>query len=102
MLVVSVIRWDQKMKFDLKPGNLFDWVIEYNNKRVRLDEELWSSLMNRWIPIGGPEPMLCIGITDEGIVWLSVKGLFSASIKDGGEGWLMSSRWRVVPLVFVK
>ena len=61
------------MKLDLKPGDLFDWVYLQNNEWVQLDERLYSSTVKCWIPIGGPEPMLCVGITDEVIVWLSAK-----------------------------
>ena len=70
------------MKLDLKPGDLFDWVYKSANEPVLPNEELWSSLMDQWVPIDGPEPMLCIGIMDEVFVWLSVKGLFLAHPDD--------------------
>ena len=66
----------------LTPGDLFDWVYKSANDPVLPNEELWSSLMKQYVRIGGPEPMLCIGITDEVIVWLSAKGLFHAHVDD--------------------
>ena len=77
-----MIRWDQKMKFDIRPGDLFDWVYLQNNEPVYYNEKLFSTAMKCWVPIGGPEPMLCIGITDEMIVWVSAKGLFHARVDD--------------------
>ena len=70
------------MKLDLNPGDLFDWVYKINNQPVHPNERIRSSLMNQWVPIGGPEPMLCIGIMDEMIAWLSAKGLFHARVDD--------------------
>ena len=68
------------MKFDIRPGDLFDWVYKNTNEPVQPNERTWSSPMDQWIPIGGPEPMLCIGITDEVIVLLSAKGLFQIRV----------------------
>ena len=70
------------MKLDLKPGDQFDWVYLQNNVPVYRNEELWSSTMKCYVQIGGPEPSLCIGITDEMIVWMSAKGLFHARVDD--------------------
>ena len=70
------------MKFDIRPGDLFDWVYKNTNEPVLPNEKLFSTAMDCWVPIGGPEPMLCIGITDEMIVWVSAKGLFHARVDD--------------------
>ena len=81
----------------MNPGDLFDWAYKYNNERVRENEQLWSSTMNQWVPIGGPEPMLCIGITDEMIVWLSASGLFHARVDDTSSRRFMANPQEVVP-----
>ena len=85
------------MKLDLKPGDLFDWVYKSANEPVLPNEELWSSLMDQWVPIDGPEPMLCIGITDEVIVWLSAKGLFHARVDDTNPLLIVMMEVPVVP-----
>jgi hypothetical protein len=66
---------------DVLPGDMFEWVYVYNSSPVVPKEQLWSTPLQRWVPIGGRNNLL-IAITDEIIMWLSDKGLFSARADD--------------------
>jgi hypothetical protein len=65
----------------MKPGDLIEWVYQYNSHIVYNSEQIWSTPMNRWIPIG-VHPMMLISITDEFYTWLTPKGLFSVRVND--------------------
>lgn len=58
----------------IKPGDLFRWVYKYDNSPTRLNEELYSHTMEKWVPCAGM--CLCIGINENIIHWVSDKGLF--------------------------
>jgi hypothetical protein len=60
-----------------EPGDLIEWVYGRNSQPVDENEELWSTPMKRYIPIG-VHPAVLISITDESYIWLSPKGLFHA------------------------
>lgn len=64
----------------MKPGDMIEWVYKHNSTVVDKDEELWSTLMYKWIPIG--TPAILISVTEHECFWLSEKGLFSASSDD--------------------
>jgi hypothetical protein len=65
----------------MKPGDLIEWAYNRNFLPVRKNEELWSTPMKRWIPIG-VHPMMLISITDEFCYWLTPDGLFHARRDD--------------------
>lgn len=65
----------------MKPGDMIKWVYYCdNNVNVDGDEMLWSTPMNRWVPIS--VPALLISITKDEYVWLSEGGIFSAIMDD--------------------
>ena len=66
----------------MKPGDLIEWTYKSNGQPVIVGEELWSTPLKRWVPIGGEQVHLLISITDETIVWLNDKGLFHARVDD--------------------
>lgn len=58
---------------------MIEWV--YRDAFVVVpDEELWSSVEHRCVPIGGPA--LLIAVHDGVLTWLSEKGLFRARVDD--------------------
>lgn len=61
---------------NIVPGDMIEWVYEYNNAVVDKNENLWSSTMNQFIPIGAPS--LLISVTEDKFSFLSEKGLFHA------------------------
>jgi hypothetical protein len=65
----------------MKPGDLIEWVYKSDPQPVDEDVELWSTPMQRWIPIG-IHPAVLISITDEFYTWLTLEGLFHARVDD--------------------
>ena len=66
----------------MKPGDMIEWVYKNSNQRVYHNEQLWSSTMRCYVPIG--ELSLLVSITDEIYVWLNPNtiGLFHARVDD--------------------
>jgi hypothetical protein len=65
----------------MKPGDLIEWVYQYNSQPVLENEVYWSTPMQCWIPVG-IHPTILISITDEFYVWLNPNGLFHARADD--------------------
>jgi len=66
----------------IKPGDMIEWVYEHDGWRVADNEELWSRIEERWVPIGRELVHLCINYDDKTISWLNEKGLFRARVDD--------------------
>ena len=81
----------------MKPGDLIEWVYKSNREVVVSGEELWSTPLERWVPIGSEQVHLLISITDETIVWLNSKGLFHARVDDTEEAFGEVADVGVVP-----
>ena len=81
----------------LKPGDMIEWTYKSNSKVVVTEEEIWSTPLERWVPIGGDMVHLLISITGDTIVWLNSKGLFHARVDDTLARLLGEARRRVVP-----
>ena len=65
----------------MKPGDLIEWVYKSDSQPVDEDAELWSTPMQRWIPIG-VRPAILVSITNEFYMWLTLEGLFHARVDD--------------------
>jgi hypothetical protein len=59
---------------NIKPGDLFEWVYKYGAERIRKDENLYSTVMKKYVPCTGR--CLCVGAKGEIIYWISASGLF--------------------------
>ena len=57
----------------MKPGDLIEWVYKSDSQPVDEDAELWSTPMQRWVPIG-VRPAILVSITDEFYSWLTPGG----------------------------
>jgi hypothetical protein len=70
----------------MKPGDFIEWVYKSNNVVVPHDEMLWSTLMQKWVPITGLIEL--VALTDDAIVWLCDNRLFRARSVDtlAGQG----------------
>jgi len=82
-------------RFDIKSGDLIEWVDILNNELVVGDKFLWSSTEKRYAPICSKYVHMCISVDDETYSWLNEKGLFHAHVDDtrhcpGGAGPLSS------------
>jgi hypothetical protein len=82
----------------MKPGDLIEWVHEYDSQHVHKDAKLWSTPMQRWVPIG-VHPMMLISITDEFYFWLTLEGLLLARVDDASSRLTVGTRYWVVPRI---
>jgi len=82
-------------KFDFKPGDLIEWVYEYNNKLVNEYETLWSTITNKHVPIGRELIHMCISCDNKTYSWLNERGLFSAYVMDE-RMWVSDPFWKIV------
>lgn len=73
-------------KTDVKmvPGGIIEWAYKSSNKVVNEDEELWSTLMKQWVPIGSKLIHILVSIDGKKITWLNEKGCFHARVNDTG------------------
>ena len=79
------------------PGDLIEWTYKRNGRRVINREQLWSTLMKRWVPIGSSLVHTLVSIDGEQITWMNEEGLFRARVDDTcGEGQYGEFR-RVIP-----
>ena len=66
----------------MKPGDLIEWTFCDNGKVVGKSGGLWSTIENRWVPIGGTMCHLLVSIDEKTYSWLNDKGLFHAHVDD--------------------
>lgn len=64
----------------MRPGDFIEWTYKNTDNLVTQDDALWSTLENRWVPIGLQS--LLIWITDAEYGWLTPDGLFHARRDD--------------------
>ena len=64
------------------PGNIIEWTYKRNGRRVINREQLWSTLMKRWVPIGSSLVHTLVSIDGERISWLNEEGCFYAHVDD--------------------
>jgi len=73
-------------KFDFKSGDLIEWVYVYNEEHVGSpvvkNEEIYSTIKRKWVPVGSRLIHMCISYDDDTLSWLNEKGLFYASAND--------------------
>lgn len=60
------------------PGDLIEWVYRSSGNVVLDDEALWSSVTNKWVPIGSSYIHTLIAIDDRQICWVNSMGVFHA------------------------
>ena len=66
----------------LAPGDMIEWTYKWNGELILSGWMLWSTPLQRWVPIGSEQVHLLISITQDTIVWLNDKGLFHACVGD--------------------
>lgn len=64
----------------MQPGDMIEWVYDFNNELVGQGVKLWSSLTQQYVPIDGQA--LCVSITKDVYFWFSSKGFYSARRTD--------------------
>jgi hypothetical protein len=88
-----------RLKDNVKPGDLIEWAYRRDGKPVSEDEELWSSVEQRWVPIGPDLTHLCVSRDGKTITWLNEKGLFRVHKDDITTYKSFPTRVEVVPCV---
>jgi hypothetical protein len=79
----------------MKPGDLIEWSYKHNKKLVYSDEEIWSTIMKCWVPIGIVSTLLhCDKKTYS---WFNSKGCFRVRVDDVSMCWSTTRRWQVFP-----
>jgi hypothetical protein len=68
---------------NIKPGDLIEWAYLRTRSLVCKNETLWSSVDEKWVPIGSELTHLCVSCDGKIITWLNEKGLFRAREDDG-------------------
>ena len=68
----------------MRPGDLIEWTYTHNNQLVVKREMLWSTPMNRWVPIGSGLVHTIVSIDKKRIAWLNEEGCFHACVNDTG------------------
>ena len=81
----------------MKSGDMIEWTYKHSGELVREDETLWSSMMERFVPIGGEAVHFLVFVNDETYSWLNENGLFHARVDDPVAGPGYESALVVVP-----
>ena len=67
---------------DLVPGDIVEWAYKRDGSIVIEHDMLWSTPMNRWVPIGSGLVHTLVSIDGEQIMWLNREGCFHARVDD--------------------
>jgi len=84
-------------KFNIKPGDLIEWVYMRNNKLVDENEIFWSSIEKRYVSIDRELVHMCISVDDETYSWLNENGLFRAHVDDTISRMTPQTTSRIIP-----
>lgn len=67
----------------MKPGDLIEWKYDSKIKTTPyLDEELYSSVERRFIPVSRDIVHLLVSVDDETYCWINSAGVFKARLDD--------------------
>ena len=66
----------------MQPGDQIEWAYKRDGSIVIEHDMLWSTPMNRWVPIGSGLVHTLVSIDGEQIMWLNREGCFHARVDD--------------------
>jgi hypothetical protein len=66
----------------MKPGDMIEWTYKISRHLVPEGDTLWSTVEERYVPIGGEMVHFLVSIDDETYSWINEKGLFHARVDD--------------------
>lgn len=69
----------------MRPGDLIEWHYRKTGKLVDAYDTVWSTVLQRYVPIGSKMVHLLISVDDSTLVWLNDMGLFQAKRSDRTE-----------------
>jgi len=81
--------------FTPKPGDLFQWYYSSDDTICRDTDQLYSTIMNCWVPTTGIN--LLIALTDTDIWWLNSNSFIHARVDDAGVRRLLAALRRLHP-----
>lgn len=64
------------------PGDIIEWVDKITGTSVPIDQQIWSTKMNKCLPIGSDLVHTLVSIDSERICWLHAKGCFHTHVDD--------------------
>lgn len=64
----------------MKQGDTIEWVYKHSNRPVEKSEMIWSSTMERYVPVYGKATF--VAMHEDIIIWHSNHGLLHAKIDD--------------------
>jgi len=67
-------------EFDIKPGDVIEWVFENDGQLVDENETFWSSIEKNHVPIGSKFIHMCILYDNKKLAWLNELGLFEIDV----------------------
>lgn len=85
------------MNFEMVPGDVIEWSYKDSNKVVVKTEELWSTPMRKWVPIGSKLIHVLVAIDGHHVNWLNERGLFTACVNDASSMRTLTGWCQVVP-----
>ena len=85
------------MNATMKPGDQIEWTYKRNGQCVAKREMLWSSTMERYVPIGSGLIHVLVSIDSERITWMNEKRLFHARLGDTTAWSILQGHNAVVP-----
>jgi len=65
--------------FTPRPGDLFTWHYDYNDRICQPDDQLWAVAPYRWVPCVDTSNLL-IALTDTDIWWVNSEGFIHAKV----------------------
>ena len=86
----------------MKPGDLIEWIYDYNLSPADEREMLWSTVEKRYVPIGCELVHMLISYDDKTYSWLNRRGIFHASVHDTKVPMQVMGTSNVVPRVITK
>lgn len=67
---------------EMVPGDQIEWFYADNDERVQPGELLWSSIDEKYVPIGSSLVHTLISIEDDDMIFMNPRGIFKARTND--------------------
>ena len=83
----------------MKPGDLIEWIYDYNLSPADEREMLWSTVEMRYVPIGCELVHMLISCDNMTYSWLNGRGIFCASVNDTKVPMQVMGASNVIPVV---
>lgn len=85
------------MNFEMVPGDIIEWTYIDSTLVVDNDEELWSSLMKKWVSVGSSIVHVLVSIDEKRMSWVNLSGTFCARVSDKCPHTVILQSWLIIP-----